>query len=90
MKNKKKNSQNGSTLFNIVTPSAFIKPSIFDFDTNTCNGVPISNLEDNLNKLYTQPPGIRATCHGHPEPLGFKSIADLQKHWQEEHEGRQK
>jgi hypothetical protein len=39
---------------------------------------------------YIQPPGIRATCHGHLEPLGFKSIEDLQKHWREEHEGRQK
>jgi aryl-alcohol dehydrogenase-like predicted oxidoreductase len=50
-------------------------PRIFD---------PMSYIPD-----YIQPLGIKATCHMHDKPLGFKSIDDLQKHWVEEHVNKQ-
>lgn len=63
-----------------MLPTAFQKPSIFDFDTYTCNGLPIQILQDDVDSQYKQPPGVKATCHLHKEPQGFKSIEELQQH----------
>jgi hypothetical protein len=43
----------------------------------------------NYKPDYIQPPGIQATCHAHSEPIGFKTVKELQTHWKVEHEGKQ-
>jgi hypothetical protein len=34
---------------------------------------------------YVQPLGIRATCHMHDVPLGFKGISEMERHILDEH-----
>lgn len=69
---KKKNSMNVKIYGNFIGVAAI-------------HGTAIAMLANDYIPLYVQPLGIKATCHLHKEPQGFKSIEELQQHELKEH-----